>query len=168
MNESFEGSHLGELCAHLRNMVNTINFALTDGALHESEGNALRAPSVAYNFSNTVCVEYMTARKLHTGLITKCTSFTYDARVVLSKLLCLSTSGLEARQTLLLTMAATAGVTTLMCLITETNLRERFQFRHPSHTTEYHLRVVVIIASFHSLNFYLFNCFFNLLKFLFL
>ena len=146
---ALEGSHLGELGAHLGDMVHTIDFSLANWAMHEGEGDALGAPTMTHDLSDAVSVENVATFELHTRLFAKSTRLAHGADVILVKLLLLSALGLKTRQVLTFTVATLAGVTTAMLLSTEGDRGERPGVWYSGNASESHFDVIVEIVSFH-------------------
>ena len=146
---ALEGSHLGELGAYFRDVVNTIDFSLAYGAVHEGKGDALGAPAMADDLSHTVSVEDVSTGKLHARLLSKCAGLADGAYIIFGKLFFLSALGLEARQAGSFTGASTAGVTTAVLLTTEVERGDRLWLWYHRLTAESQVDVVIVIVSIH-------------------
>ena len=71
---ALEDAHFGEFLSDFGNCVMTVHVLLASGALHEIEGDSLRAPTMAEQLSDAVGVENVATVELQAGLLTQCTT----------------------------------------------------------------------------------------------
>lgn len=98
--------------------VGTIEVLLAARALHEVEGNALGAPSVAQKLSDAARMEDVAAVELQAGLLAEGVA-TYLAVVELGNLIARSALDLEAGKVFVfcLSFAATTGVSAVKLVV---------------------------------------------------
>ena len=146
MNVTLEGSHLGKLCAYFGDVIDTVDFSLADGAVHEGKRDALGAPAMADYLSHTVSVEDVSTCKLHARLLSKCAGLADRAYIVFGKLFFFSAFRFEAGQASSFTGTATAGVTTAVLLTTEVERGDRLWLWYYMFTAESKIDVVVVVV----------------------
>lgn len=81
---ALEDTHFGEFLTNFGNCVMTVHILLASGALHEVEGDSLRAPTMAEQLSDAVGVEDVPAVELQAGLLAQGTAAD-SARIKLSE-----------------------------------------------------------------------------------
>ena len=128
---ALEDAHFGEFLPDFGNCVMTVHILLASGALHEIEGDSLRAPTMAEQLSDAVGVENVAAVELQAGLLAQCAAAD-GAWVKLSEFVGGSARRFEAGKVVgfALTFAATASVTAIMFMLAGANLGKRLEFGH--------------------------------------
>ena len=136
---ALEDTHFGEFLTNLGNCVMPVHILLASGALHEVEGDSLRAPTMAEQLSDAVGVEDVTTVELQAGLLAQGAAAD-GAWVELSEFVGGSARRFEAGKVIsfALTLAASAGMTAIMYMLAGANLGNWLEFGHSAGLGKHH------------------------------
>lgn len=145
---ALEYAHGSELLSDLWHRVGTVEVLLAARALHEVEGDALGAPSMAQKLSDAARMEDVAAVELHAGLLAE--GVAADLAIVeLGSLIARSALDLEAGKVLVLRLsfATGAGVSAVKLVVAGSDLGEGFQFGYAAALGVHHREELGILLS---------------------